>query len=74
MIMSKEIPSYIMIRLRQREGLDPSDTSHDEDLLKKSPVEMVRECVAWELGDGLWANMIALYMFDCGAKPEDFDE
>jgi hypothetical protein len=66
------IPFSITRQLRGRYGLSENDTSLDDEINKLSPVEMVQETVAWELGDASWANRIAGFMRATGAKPEDF--
>ena len=38
----------IMTRLRQRRGLDPKDTSMDDELMNMSPEEMFEELLVWE--------------------------
>jgi len=58
--------------LRGRCGLSPFDTSKDVAILEMSPVEVVRECTAWKLGDPFWATEIAAWMVAAGANPKDF--
>ena len=67
-----KLPEHILRMLRLRHELDVLDTSSDADFREMTPVEVVRECVTWELGDPSWANHIAGWMHAVGAKPEDF--
>jgi hypothetical protein len=67
-----KIPEYMMEMLRGRLDLESDDTSKDEEIRKLSPRMIVRECVAWELGDPSWATRIAGFMLNAGAKPQDF--
>jgi hypothetical protein len=62
----------MMGMLRQRFGLNPDDTKKDAEILKLTPVEVVQECTAWQIGDPGWANQIAQWMKAAGAKPQDF--
>ena len=62
----------MMNMLRGRYGLEDGDTSKDEAIGELSPVEVVRECSAWKLGDPSWATEFAGWMEASGAKPEDF--
>ena len=67
-----KIPEHMMRMLRGRCGVAGTDTSKDAAIRKMSPVEVVRECAAWTLGDPYWATRIAEWMKAVGAKPEDF--
>jgi hypothetical protein len=58
--------------LRGRRDLDEDDTSQDSEIEAMSPVEIVKECAAWRLGDRSWANIFAHWMKAAGAKPNDF--
>jgi hypothetical protein len=62
----------MMEMLRGRYGLDRYDTSKDVHFRKMGPVDIVRECTEWKLGDPSWANVIAGWMKAAGAKPQDF--
>ena len=62
----------MMGMLRQRFGLGEGDSSKDTEILKLTPVEVVQECTAWQLGDPGWADQIAGWMVAAGAKPQDF--
>jgi hypothetical protein len=62
----------MMEMLRQRYALDADDSSKDVEILKMSPVDVVRDCTAWKIGDPSWANEIAAWMVHAGAKPQDF--
>jgi hypothetical protein len=66
------LPDYMMEMLRGRRGLEPGDKSQDADIGRLSPVDVVRECVAWRIGDPNWATEIALFMDHAGANPKDF--
>jgi hypothetical protein len=68
------IEPHVMCILRLRRGIDEDDTSEDEQIRKMAPHEIVRERTAWELGTPGWADTIAFWMEEYGAKPEDFDE
>jgi len=62
----------MMGMLRQRFGSSEGDDRKDAEILKLTPVEVVRECTAWQLGDPGWADQIAQWMKAAGAKPQDF--
>jgi hypothetical protein len=62
----------MMEMLRGRHGLNLDDTSKDAHFRKMEPVDIVRECTEWKLGDPSWANVIAGWMEAAGAKPQDF--
>jgi hypothetical protein len=66
------LPMSMREQLRGRYGLKPEDKSKDEAIAELSPADMVRQAVAWELGDPSWAGRIAMFMRASGAKPEDF--
>lgn len=68
----KDLPNSMMEALRGRAGLEVNDDRFDEKLLKQEPEDIVRQCVAWELGDPDWANRIGCWMHAVGAKPENF--
>lgn len=72
--MSKltHIPPCMQEQLRGRYGLAYDDDSKDDRILSLTPVDMVRNAVAWELGDPSWAARVAQFMRATGAKPEDF--
>lgn len=57
-----KLTESMMRMLRGRLNLKPDDTSRDNDILSMSPVEIVRECTAWQLGDPYWATMIASWI------------
>ena len=67
-----DIPDAIMFKLRGRRGLASDDTSEDKKIMAMTPVDMVKECCAWEFGDPAWADMIAGWMVNVGASPHDF--
>ena len=66
-----DLSESMMVALRGRRGLDEGDMSQDELIRKMSPGRIVRECTAWDLGDGGWASRIAGWMIRAGAKPEE---
>ena len=53
-------------------GLETDDSSRDAEILKWSPVRVVRACSQWEMGDPGWADIFALWMERAGADPADF--
>ena len=59
-------PEHILRTLRKRRRLEEEDTSVDDSLENMKPMDKLRECVAWEIGDVRWADRI-LYLADqCG--------
>lgn len=68
----KDWPPSIMQALRVRCDLQPDDASQDEMLWKMAPASAVRQCAAFYLGDGQWAETVAYWMRATGALPEDF--
>lgn len=66
-----DLTPSMMMALRGRRGLDENDTSQDDAIRQMSPGRIVRECAAWELGDGAWASRIAAWMVSAGANPKD---
>lgn len=62
-------PDHIMRTLRKRRGLEETDTSVDESIEKMEPINKLRECVVWELGDRAWADRILYLAKECGVKP-----
>ena len=67
-----KLPATMMEMLRGRFGLDEDDITKDAEIEKLSPVEIVRECAAWKLGDQHWANVVARWMKAAEANPKDF--
>lgn len=67
-----KLSEQTMKKLRGRLGLDTCDTSRDEEIKKIPPVEIVREAVAWTLGNYSWADYVACLMREAGVSPEDF--
>lgn len=68
-----DVPPHMMTMLRGRFAHDMNDLSRDALILKDlTPVEVVRACAGWKLGDPRWADAIAGWMRAVGAKPEDF--
>ena len=57
--------------LRGRHDLKEDDNSLDAEFLKMEPIEIVRECTAWHLGDPSWANLIARLIVETEANPKD---
>jgi hypothetical protein len=66
------IPEYMLQKLRGRLGLEKDDKSRDEKFYQMSPVKIVKECTAWELGDAGWATIIAEWIVAVNADPKDF--
>lgn len=66
------IPPYMLKKLRGRLGLEEDDKSRDERFYKMTPVQIVKECVAWEIGDETWATIIADFMVSMDVQPKDF--
>ena len=64
-------PIHILKRLRMRRDLDKNDTSMDQELNDLSPIEKLREIVAWELGDPNWADQILEWAKYCGMTKLD---
>ena len=62
------IPNHILERIRQRYDLDENDSSLDAEIEKLSPIEKLREAVAWELGDPDWANQVLEWAKAVGIK------
>ena len=58
MIDLKRLPYGILPILRQREGLGENDASGDERISRYSLHRVLRECIAWKLGHGDWADEI----------------
>lgn len=46
----KKLSMYALIVLRERKGLDAYDDSKDEEILKMSDSEKVKEIMTWEYG------------------------
>ena len=44
----KKYPEYIMVKLRQRLGLEPKDTSEDEMIMKWNKNKVFNEVCSWE--------------------------
>lgn len=57
-----------MNALRGRRGLKDDDTSQDSKIMAMSPERQVREVIAWELGDPIWANHVASLILETGAN------
>ena len=66
-----ELTESMMEMLRGRRGLDEDDTSQDDGIRAMAPSVIVRECTAWELGDGAWATRIARWMDKAGCTVVD---
>ncbi len=62
----------MMEALRGRRDLAEDDTSQDKEIEAMDPVQIVKECAGWKLGDSYWANIFAHWMKAAGAKPDDF--
>jgi hypothetical protein len=42
------IPENVMRDMRERRGLDATDTSQDQEILSMSKFEFLNECLQWE--------------------------
>ena len=62
------IPKHILLKLRQRQGLEETDDSMDEFFESRPPMWRLREVVGWELGDPGWADQIIQWARDCGVE------
>lgn len=65
--MSKEFPSSIQMRLRQRFGIEPTDLSKDHLISDYSPFQAFDEVLKWEGFIG-YTDMIIDWMRCCGYK------
>lgn len=68
----EKLPNSMMVMLRGRLRLEEADTSKDDVILSMTPVEIVRECTTWRIGDPYWADCIAKWMVAAKASPENF--
>jgi len=59
----KEYPEYILRTLRQREGLEETDTSMDDKFNNYSPNKVFKEILEWEGIIG-WDNIIKSWIRD----------
>lgn len=66
------IPKYMLIKLRGRLGLEPYNNLRDKEFYQMTPVQIVKECTAWEIGDADWATIIADFMVSMDVQPKDF--
>lgn len=54
-----QIPVRVLHAARQRLGSNGSfDTSKDEDVKEKSPIELMQMFTGWHMGDEEWADII----------------
>lgn len=58
-------PEYILKMLRGRRGLEQDDKSQDDSIKKMDPMNKLRECLGWKLGDPSWADTILRMAKDC---------
>ena len=61
-------PEHILQTLRKRRGLEKNDTSLDASLDKMEAMQKLRECVAWELGNGRWADRVLYLSKECNVN------
>ena len=59
-------PDVILSKLRERKGLEPSDTSRDAEIMDYTPLEALSEMAAWEFGDPTWAGTFVRWAKECG--------
>lgn len=62
------IPEHLMKPLRERLGLEENDTSRDDEINSRLPIDNLRELSAWEFGDPSWADWFAQRMESLGVK------
>ena len=74
MPVGEMMPDYIMEILRQRSGLDATDTSEDERLLALSPQEKFDKVCGWNLGDPSWARLVLRWAKDCGFEIQEAND
>jgi hypothetical protein len=60
--------TQVLKMLRQRHDLEEYDTSIDDELKKMVPLDALRECCAWQIGDPLWATWFISVANGCGYK------
>lgn len=65
-----KLPEDMMIALRGRSRLEENDTTQDEALVDLSPLEIVRQCAGWYLGDPSWAVTFAKWFKAVGIIEE----
>lgn len=71
--MIKKLPTNILAILRERKHLAIGDTSMDEKFNSMDPMQVVKECATWHLGDSGWANMFYEWFQAVGIIPEESD-
>jgi hypothetical protein len=54
--------------LRERRGLEPEDSSQDEQIQKMTEKKALEEILAWHLGSRGWLDQIELWAGRCGLK------
>jgi hypothetical protein len=64
-------PEYIISTLRARAHLSNYDKSKDEELRAMSPMDKLRNVIAWEIGDERWADQFITWAKDCGIQITD---
>lgn len=61
-------PNYVLEFVRQRQGLEPDDTSQDAKFNSKPGKWVLRQMVGWSLGDSDWADVFLGWIEDCGGE------
>ena len=69
-----ELPGYMIGALRGRLGLESDDGSQDHCIAAMTPEDVVRECIAWDLGDREWADAFAKLVVAAGADAQKLAE
>ena len=69
-----ELPGYMIAALRGRLGLESDDGSQDHCIEDMTPEDVVRECIAWDLGDRGWADAFANLVVAAGADAQKLAE
>jgi hypothetical protein len=67
-------PPHILEILRQRHGLDESDTSKDAALEAMEPMDKLRAVAGWHLGDPGWAYTFIRWGKACGVILKTSDD
>lgn len=70
-VVKKSFPEPVMKRIRQRYGLDETDTSQDEEFNKESPEWAFAHVCGWELGDPTWSTTIFDWLSACGLEVKE---
>lgn len=75
-ITKQYVPDYIMEDLRERRGLEPMDTSQDEEILAMDGWEFLNEYLGWQGIIGYTSDIIEVigYAFGIDLTEYPFDE